>query len=435
MKRVSEYLEESKEDMIKLLKVFVQQKSVRKDNDTLYRFGKDIHKMMNIFVRESKKFNFDRYGQFNDYYSWVEIGDPELPLVGIVGHLDTVDYVEENWKYNPLGEFTLDVLYGRGVVDNKGPIVQALYLMNYIKKEKLPIRVRLIVGTDEESDFSCIKKYIENNEEMPEIGFVPDAKFPYVISEKGILNTTLSIHKDDFGVEVEDIAGGTGVNIVPDYAYVKISDEVTSQHGVASHVGNNSDGDNAIINLIEKLSIQVSKDSFVDKIYKLIRENYLALEVNNREVMIKPTYLEKIGNQINITFDTRVDVDIDVEQVKESLLRYFCLTSSSVKRTNMANGYEYDRDSKLIKLFKDAYNESIEELRPLEAKGEPLRIGGTTYAKYFPNCITFGPGFQGEHSYAHREDERLSVKSFIDGTYIYIKLVERISKEFFGKKK
>lgn len=435
MDRISEYLEESKEDMTELLKVFVGQKSVRRADDSPYPFGEDIHYMMNLFEREMDKFKFDRYGRYGDFYSWVEIGDSDLPLIGIVGHLDTVDLVEENWKHNPLGEISNGVLYGRGVVDNKGPIVQALFLMKYVKENGLPVRIRLIVGADEESDFSCVKKYIENNEEMPVAGFIPDAKFPYIISEKGILNATLIVDKADFGVKVEEIAGGTGGNIVPDYAYAKIGDEVISQQGIASHAGNDSTDDNAIVNLINLLSKSAKEDSFVGKFSKLIYKNYLALEVEGKEVVIKPTYIEISGNQIEVTFDARVDVDIEVERVKLAFLTYFGVSDSNVKRVNMANGYEYNRDSPLIKVFESVYNESIETLRPSEEIGDPLRIGGTTYAKYFPNCITFGPGFKGEHSYAHREDERLTVKSFMDGAYIYIKLVERMSEGFFSEEK
>ena len=46
-------------------------------------------------------------------------------------------------------------------------------------------RVRMIIGTDEESDWRCVNHYFEQ-EEMPTLGFAPDADFPIINAEKGI---------------------------------------------------------------------------------------------------------------------------------------------------------------------------------------------------------------------------------------------------------
>ena len=51
-------------------------------------------------------------------------------------------------------------------------------------------RVRIIIGTDEESGFRCVKRYFEK-EEMPTIGFAPDADFPIINAEKGIASLVL----------------------------------------------------------------------------------------------------------------------------------------------------------------------------------------------------------------------------------------------------
>ncbi len=43
----------------------------------------------------------------------------------------------------------------------------------------------MIIGTDEESDWRCVDHYFKH-EEMPTLGFAPDADFPIINAEKGI---------------------------------------------------------------------------------------------------------------------------------------------------------------------------------------------------------------------------------------------------------
>ena len=43
----------------------------------------------------------------------------------------------------------------------------------------------MIIGTDEESQWRCVNHYFEV-EEMPTLGFAPDADFPIINAEKGI---------------------------------------------------------------------------------------------------------------------------------------------------------------------------------------------------------------------------------------------------------
>lgn len=404
---------------------FVQQKSVKDTNQPEFVFGEDIHQMMQLFLTEAKRLLSCRSGRFDDYYAWVEIGDPSLPLVGIVGHIDMVDYVRANWEYNPLGEFDGDTMYGRGVVDNKGPIVQALYAMKYVQENELPLRIRLLVGADEESDFTGIKKYIENQEEVPDYGFVPDAKFPYILSEKGIINMTLTIDEATFGRELKEVSGGTGINITPDYARAVLSDnEVVEETGVAAHVANDSTDDNAIVNLLSKLAEEASASTFLEQLKRMQQNNHLLMKIQNHDIVLKPTFISQKESRIELTLDTRIAPELCAEAVKEEILRRFGLDEEHVVRVNLADGYEYGENHPVVRLMDKVYRESIHELRPELEMTEPLRIGGTTYGKYFKNCIVFGPGFPKEHSYAHREDERISVKSFMDGAAIYIRLLE-----------
>ena len=72
----------------------------------------------------------------------------------------------------------------------------AYYAMKIVKELGLPLekRIRMIIGTDEESDWRCVKHYFKH-EEMPDIGFAPDADFPIINAEKGIADFDFSANR------------------------------------------------------------------------------------------------------------------------------------------------------------------------------------------------------------------------------------------------
>ena len=50
----------------------------------------------------------------------------------------------------------------------------------------------MIIGTDEESDWRCVEHYFKH-EEMPSAGFAPDADFPIIYAEKGLIDAALKL--------------------------------------------------------------------------------------------------------------------------------------------------------------------------------------------------------------------------------------------------
>ena len=90
------------------------------------------------------------------------------------------------------GEVREGKIYARGAIDDKGPTMAAYYAMKIVKDLGLPLekRVRMIIGTDDESEWRCVDHYFKD-EEMPDIGFAPDADFPIINAEKGIADFDL----------------------------------------------------------------------------------------------------------------------------------------------------------------------------------------------------------------------------------------------------
>lgn len=95
-------------------------------------------------------------------------------LIGILCHIDVVPE-GDGWSSDPYGAEIHDgKMIARGSLDDKGPTMAAYYAMKIIKELNLPLskRVRMIIGTDEESDWRCVDHYFKH-EEMPTMGFAP----------------------------------------------------------------------------------------------------------------------------------------------------------------------------------------------------------------------------------------------------------------------
>ena len=102
-------------------------------------------------------------------------------MVGILAHIDVVE-AGPGWETPPFQAVIKDGrIYGRGSLDDKGPVVSSLYAMKYIVDNGLlpdEWSIRLIVGADEEEGLRCIDFYNEHAERMPDVSFVPDGYFP-----------------------------------------------------------------------------------------------------------------------------------------------------------------------------------------------------------------------------------------------------------------
>ena len=106
-------------------------------------------------------------------------------MLGIIGHLDVVPAGDGWTKCDPFEPVIEDnKLYGRGAIDDKGPVMEALYAMKLLRDSgvKLNKRVRLIMGCNEETGSKCMEHYNEVAEELS-CGFTPDASFPCIHGE------------------------------------------------------------------------------------------------------------------------------------------------------------------------------------------------------------------------------------------------------------
>ena len=191
MSHIEDYIDSKKEEIIKEVCEIVKIPSVNEiSTDTNKPFGENVNKALEHFLKLGERLGF-RTKNIDGYCGYVEFGEGK-EMLGIIGHLDVVP-VGDGWSYLPFDPVIADgKLYGRGSTDDKGPVIAALYAMKAVKELcKVNKRVRLIVGLNEENDWKCIEHY-KKVEEMPTLGFSPDADFPCIYAEKGLLSVYIS---------------------------------------------------------------------------------------------------------------------------------------------------------------------------------------------------------------------------------------------------
>ena len=230
-----ERIDAYKDDMLKALAESVSKPSVKADpvktkDGELLPFGQGVHEALISMLEKGKELGFDTYNDDNyaGHIEWKsENGGDEY--FGIIGHLDVVP-VDNGWATDPfvMTDKGDGFLYGRGTSDDKGPVVASLYALKALKDEGLKpkMNIRLVLGLDEETGNISADHYTEHCGH-PALGFTPDADFPLVNGEMGILVFELARKfssrpgKDD--LRLTKLEGGTAHNAVPAYAKAVIA--------------------------------------------------------------------------------------------------------------------------------------------------------------------------------------------------------------------
>ena len=119
-----------------------------------------------------------------NYIGYAELAgaDPEKYLATIC-HVDVVP-VGNGWSQEPFKMQIRDGwMIGRGVADDKGPMVATLYALKFLKEEGVSLRypIRAMVGDNEETHMNDVEYYLKNYP-APVFCFTPDATARRAIS-------------------------------------------------------------------------------------------------------------------------------------------------------------------------------------------------------------------------------------------------------------
>lgn len=391
--------------------------------------GKEVKEAIEYCIKLGKELGFTSGNIKDGVVGWLDVGDGE-DCFGILAHVDVVPE-GENWSVDPYGgEIRDGKIFGRGALDDKGPLICAMYAVYALIKEgKTPKKkIRIIIGGDEEgypkvnspfalNDKSAIDVYKES-EIMPSSGFSPDADFPVINCEKGILTLTLTC---PVPCGIVDIRGGERPNIVPNKASATFLDgEIITAEGKSAHGAMPYNGINAITLLFKKLGNKISEFKKLSELFADVYGGGFGIDVEDKEsgkLTLNLGVVEVKENKLALTVNVRYPVSFSYEEIINRISAIWKgeITVEDVK----APLYVPETDS-LVQILLDSYNSIMGE----EAK--PLAIGGGTYARELPHGVAFGALFPNQEDKMHAPDEYVELSKLQKTLEIYKKAIERL---------
>lgn len=443
---VKDFINKYAKDMIDDLGELVKYNSVL-NNDEL-PFGSENRKVLDTALNLMQAYGLKTKNL--DYYcGYGEVGEGE-EVIGILAHLDIVP-AGDGWNSNPFELVNKDgYLYGRGVSDDKGAVIASLYALRYLIETNYPFkkRVRLITGCNEETGSRCIRHYVEKEGHI-DMGFTPDANFPGIYAEKGMLGGEIRGKSN-----IVEISGGTVSNVVCKEVKCKVAkdsfdfnifDDYFKEKGIkydisiddyinltiygkAAHASMPDLGINAINHLFVALYKAGFKDEFVSDFNQLIADTYHGeligadkLEDEHSNLTMNLGVISKDKDEVVMSLDVRYPVLSNNEIVKEHFEK---LKGNSLYLNirSMVNPLFFDTNSPMIKALMKAYQDATGDK---ETKMEA--IGGGTYAKAINNCIAFGCEFIGEDNHIHDANECLNIANFYKQVELYIEAIKNLN--------
>lgn len=434
-----------KGDMVETLQRWVRVPSVRAERSAENApFGADVRRALDTAMADLKRLGFEPR-DVDGYCCDTEIGSGD-DVVAVLAHLDVVPE-GDGWTHEPYGAEIIDGrMIGRGTSDDKGPGVAALFGMKAIMDAGIPLRrrCRLILGCDEECGMEDLE-YYEKKVGLPDMGFSPDANFPLINTEKGIMQLTL--HAPMADSRLLEIASGTRCNIVPNLATAVLAgdwreaaadafdvDDEDCQleteladgntrltvTGVAAHASCPEKGKNAakmLIAVLNKLGIGGAPIALLDEAAGEGSEGanlgIAGSDAVSGKLTINLGLLSAKERKLDVTFDCRFPVFFNDRTISETVAKRLAPAGFVLEPAHASQPHHVPESSELVVKLMDVYNTIT------GADAKPFAIGGGTYARHLKEGVAYGMLFPGELELEHQANESIDVANFIKAARIY----------------
>ena len=357
------------------------------------------------------------------YIGYADLPGESTEQIGIIGHVDVVP-AGPDWAVPAYGVTRREgYLLGRGVADDKGPLVVALHAVHFWRQRfeaegARPHRsVRVLFGANEETGMGDVAYYRAHFAD-PAFLFTPDAEFPVCYGEAGICSGVLQSAPIADG-RMRSLSGGAAVNAVPGRAQAQVAceneahpqtDDVTievdggcatvSAQGKAAHASTPELGKNAIdvlaAYLLENGLLSAEEKAFME----LVRRVTSCADGSGVGVQATDGHfgaLSAVGSVISLVRDEddaiRLRLAIDFRYptttsaacIERALNEVAAPIGAAFAIDHDKQPFLMDPSSREVRALIDAYNQVTGE------DAHPFTMKGGTYARMFPHAASFGP--------------------------------------------
>ncbi|WNZ88316.1 dipeptidase PepV [Streptococcus iniae] len=448
-----------KEDLLADVERLLVIPSVREDHLASKEcpVGPGPKQALDEFLKMSEEAGFaqESFGNIVAHLDWGQGED----LFGVMGHLDVVP-VGDGWESDPFTPTYRDgKLFARGALDDKGPLVATFFAMKLLKEKGFipKKKVRLIVGTDEESDWKCLN-YYQSICPIPKIGFVPDAYFPIVNGEKGNGSVVFEwqCQKDEkAAVTLESFEAGRRENMVADRAEAEISGQglvaiarsfedfvasydflqgqvswsqnklILQLKGKSAHGSKPEAGHNAATYLATFLSgysfwgpyaqeflTVLGKDLHLDYFGQGFGLAYSDPQMG--QMTLNPGIISyKAQDVAHIRINLRYPKGFDVSVARDLLVKGYSTSLCNVFIEEKQKPHYVSEEHPMVQSLLKIYHEQT-KLPAYERV-----IGGATYARLMPEGVAFGALFPEAVDTMHQANEHIVVEDLLKATAMY----------------
>lgn len=459
--------------MIKSLGELISFESVRSNpvkdkGGKIFPFGIGVQESYEYMLKLGKELGFDTFDADN-YGGHIEYRDDDSEGVfGISGHLDVMPE-GTGWNTPAFKMVENDGwLFGRGVLDDKGPLVACLYAMKAIKDAGLKPKmgIRLILGLDEETGKEGMEYYLDKAGQ-PDMGFTPDSDFPLINGEMGVSIFNLCkklkpVSKD--GLRLTKLTGGTAPNVVPGECkavivssdkkeYDRIKELVNAYKDESGYrisckkqgssfqiisIGNSVHGAypetglNAVsimMDFLERINFDCEElNEFIEFYNDHIGFDFFGERIvgglkdeNSGNLKFNVGIAAFDEEMASITVNIRVPVSYKLNDAYTHLQKIIDPLGIGMVKTNEEEGIFLDTTHPMVGKLMEAYREVTGD-----EESKPVVSPGGTYAKSVNNTLAFGPLFPGEEDTIHQPNERLSIESFEKMAEVYARAIVKI---------
>ncbi len=445
--KIHAYVRENRDSIIRDIGTLVSINSVQSAAESGRPFGKGcadvlaaalgIASDMGLTVKNCEGYiGYASYGSGDGYISTIT-------------HLDTVP-AGDGWIADPFTMRERDGwLIGRGVVDNKGPSVLCLYMLKFLKENNIRLRheIRALLGVSEETGMEDVAYYLSHYT-PPLFCFTPDGSFPVCNGEKGIYHGRI-VSRMPKG-NILEIKGGLVANAIPGKAeaLVRFEGELLpaervdviregdlwriTAHGIGGHASRPAGTVNAVAVLIDYVLENGIADEgeaaflrVVQKIHSAPDGSGIGVDADDGRFDPLTIVCGVIGfdedGRMYQTIDSRYPTNTSGEKIR-STIAAAAGDAADVLTDSDAVPFYISADRPEIRICVDKYNEYTGE------NAKPFTMGGGTYARHFPNAVSFGvesdtlpmPEWAGA---IHGPEEAANVDWFLQALEMYIAAV------------
>jgi len=457
-----------KEKMLAVLKQFIDIPTAKQNDQPQYK-NKNIIKIGEEIKKLAANFGL-KFKNYDNHIFTVTLPGKTSETVGLYVHADVVPVNKSQWvlkngrQLDPYKATVIDGrIYGRGVLDDKGSLVAALFAMKNIQRSGVVLKntIRLVIDTSEETSGGEMAYYLKRSK-LPKFNIGLDAAYPVVIAEKGTGFITAEFPLKAIageGAEIISMTGGVAPNQIPgiSIAFIKTKDstklaeafKLQAKHLKQQHPGNydievkSKPGEVIVkirgvsvhsstpwkgVNPVSRMFVLLNRTSnqvpFKHNAYyfaaKYINDNFAmdyfgkTLGIDYKDSFMgpltaTPTFItEKRGNLqviVNVRMPNGKTAAQLENEINEKLAAYKEKTGLHFSlKTDLEAATLRDPNLPLVKTLLKIYNSVTAQQK------KPLSLSGATNMRTLPGGLSFGPGLPGVLYLGHQPNEYKTIK-------------------------